>query len=400
MDLNESINMMNLEEIPKPEPIFRSSTLNKIIESIINKIEKTAEKISEEKTQESVFTYFKNLQTLENLNEIKNEDHSEENFTPSFMQEPLRLNHFSVKTDAKNNLPEFAQDFDSAESWAAECVFIFNLLGYTENDQKVMISAMMAKLGKELAQACQQNMAHLQVSVKDLKVDHFVAVLSDLTKKNSYEIDKSLDDLKVDYSNQASYRSSYWRIKSLLKRQLGVTTTTALNDKEIDKLVAREFKKKLPASITQNLAFRLNEKNDISLADLAYHISSLSEVGLNNFKTFGNSHSSGRGGYHRGARNNRGQNFGRGNFRGRSYNNFQPSFNNFGGNSRGQTRGHFRGQSRGNFRVSGFRGFNQSGSSNPKVCYFCQKPGHIEKFCRLKNNSQNGGRGQYRNYNH
>ena len=94
MDLNESINMMNLEEIPKPEPIFRLSTLNKIIEPIINKIEKTAEKISEEKTQESVFTYFKNLQTLENLNEIKNEDHSEENFTPSFMQEPLRLNHF------------------------------------------------------------------------------------------------------------------------------------------------------------------------------------------------------------------------------------------------------------------------------------------------------------------
>ena len=99
------------------------------------------------------------------------------------MQEPLQLNHFSVITDAKNSLPEFAQDFDSAESWAAECVFIFNLLGYTENDQKVMISAMMAKLGKELAQACQQNMAHLQVSVKDLKVEHFVAVLSDLTKK-------------------------------------------------------------------------------------------------------------------------------------------------------------------------------------------------------------------------
>ena len=58
MDLNESINMMTLEEIPKPEPIFRSSTLNKIIEQIINKIEKTVEKISEEKNAGICFHIF------------------------------------------------------------------------------------------------------------------------------------------------------------------------------------------------------------------------------------------------------------------------------------------------------------------------------------------------------
>ena len=159
-------------------------------------------------------TYFK---APENNYNVKNENHSEVISTPSFEQEPLRLNHFSVKSDAKNSLPEFAQDFDSAESWAAECVFIFNLLGYTENDQKIMISGMMAKLSKELAQACQQNMSHLQISVTELKVEHFVTVLSELTKKNTYEIDKNLDDLKIEYSNPVSYRSSYWRIKSLLK---------------------------------------------------------------------------------------------------------------------------------------------------------------------------------------
>ena len=82
-----------------------------------------------------------------------------------------------------------------------------------------MISAMMAKLSKELAQACQQNMAHLQISVTELKVEHFVAVLSEFTKKNSFEIDKSLDDLQIDHSNQASYRSSNWRIKSISKKQ-------------------------------------------------------------------------------------------------------------------------------------------------------------------------------------
>ena len=76
---------------------------------------------------------------------------------------------------------------------------------------------MMAKLSKELAQACQKNMSHLQIFVTELKVEHFVSVLSELTKKNTYEIDKNLDDLKIEYSNPVSYRSSYWRIKSLLK---------------------------------------------------------------------------------------------------------------------------------------------------------------------------------------
>ena len=114
-------------------------------------------------------TYFK---APENDYNVKNENHSEEIFTPSFEQKPLRLNHFSVKSDAKNSLPEFAQDFDSAESWAAECVFISNLFGYSENNQKMMISAMMAKLSKERAQTCQQNMSYFQIFVTELKVEH------------------------------------------------------------------------------------------------------------------------------------------------------------------------------------------------------------------------------------
>ena len=127
-------------------------------------------------------TYFK---APENDYNVKNENHSEELCTPSFEQKLLRLNHFSVKSDAKNSLPEFTQDFDSAESWAAECVFIFNLLGYTENDQKIMISGMMAKLSKELAQACQQNMSHLQISVTELKVEQ--TFLKSLITKNIYQ---------------------------------------------------------------------------------------------------------------------------------------------------------------------------------------------------------------------
>jgi hypothetical protein len=41
MDLNESINILNLnDEEPKPEPILRSSTLSKILQPILKKIQK------------------------------------------------------------------------------------------------------------------------------------------------------------------------------------------------------------------------------------------------------------------------------------------------------------------------------------------------------------------------
>jgi hypothetical protein len=403
MDLNESINILNLnDEEPKPEPILRSSTLSKIVQPILKKIEKKSEKIVEGKSDESVTKFFDRLTTpknnVENMNRL--------NFPFQNLEtEPVSSNAFSVKTDAKNNLPEFAPEFDSAISWVEECKFIFYLLGYNNNDQKAMIGALMAKLPKELAQNVQQNLANSGIEIADLKLDNFTTVLSELTTKTDYEIEKNLEDLKIDYSNQGSYRSSYWRIKSLLKRQLGINANNPLNEKELDKIVCREFKKKLPSSTNQNLAFRMNEKCDISIADLAYQIHTLNSVGINNFRTF-NSRGRGNNNNYRGF--SRGQNRGS-NYRGNSRSQFQnrPNFhqnsNNFNQNQNNfhqnqnyvSNRGQFRGQNRGtNYRGNSFQ---NSHTNFVKKCYFCGLPGHIERYCRKKSN---GGRGQfYQKYN-
>ena len=379
LDLNESLSLMEItkNEPKKSESILRSSTLSKIIAPIINRFEHK-KPIPEVKNNESLTGFFENLPEPTSQS-VKNEQNSAEIFTfenaltnnsprSKSFTESLAMNNLTIKTDAKNSLPEFSEEFDSAESWTQECIFIFSLLGYGTKDQRVMIGAMINKLNKELAAAVQQNLSQLDTEISNLTIDDFVKILSNLTKKTPYEIEKNLEDLKIDFTSQASYRSTYWRLRSLLARQLGFdAASTPLNKANINKIVAREFKKKLPASVTQNLTFRMSECEGIALADLAFNINQLSQVGLNNFKTFNV---------------NRGNSRGRSSFRGRF------NFNNRGNFQQNQPQNFSRQNSyfqRGNSNNN--RG-NYRGNFNNRD-NFNNSRGQTNRFQRPQNNFQN-----------
>ena len=78
----------------KSESILRSSTLSKIIAPIINRFE-DKKSIPEVKNNESLTGFFENL--LEpNSQSVKS----------------LAMNNLTIKTDAKNSLPEVSEEFD------------------------------------------------------------------------------------------------------------------------------------------------------------------------------------------------------------------------------------------------------------------------------------------------
>ena len=394
LDINESLNLMEISkneqtEPKKPEQILRSSTLSKIIRPLISKFDdKPKNKITEQKTSESLTGFFEKLPELPT--EVKTEQEPVSFYDSIQHNNLIGLNNLTVKSDVKNSLPDFSPEFDSAESWAEECLFIFSLLGYKTQDERVMISSMLNKLGKELAAAVQQNLSKLNCQISDLKIKDFVEILANLTKKTEFEMEKHIENLKIDFGSQASYRSTYWRLKNLLSRQLEIDSTTPLNTKNIDKLVAREFKKKLPASVTQNLTFRMSEIEGIGLADLAFNINQLSNLNLNNFKTFSS---------------NRGNFRGRGNFGSRfSTQNNRGNFRPFQPHNRGNfntNRGSYRGfqHPRGQFNRFQRPQYNSNSTNYRNLkCHFCGHPGHIERMCRKK--MAGGGRGQTRNYNY
>ena len=261
---------------------------------------------------------------------------------------------FSVNAGKLLKIPIFDENNVTATEYVQDVKYSLDLARVT--DERTAVAQMLWSLPKALNSRARQALNRRQPDPEKIKISDFEAVLVDLTKKSSKEIDRELRNMKF---SGKKFRDFYLLIETKVK-QLNPKVT---DQKAIDDITTREFIAKCPDHVKNNVGFRTSSLKGLEIADLA---ESVAEITKNSTSA---------------------------NYFGKSS---EKSDNDKGKSSE---RGSFRGRSRG-FRGRG-RGRSDSGRkpSQNITCFFCFKTGHkisdCEEFKKHQKSKQEskGGRG-------
>ena len=297
---------------------------------------------------------------------------------------------------SKINLPEFKES--DSKIWLSDCKFLLKLFKIT--DHQISIGLLLSKLSSHLQTAMKGELQKLKLEngsfkpTESLTVADFEGILAKLTRRTAFDLENILESLKLDPSKPSNFRELYWQIFEIIKEQLGEST----ENKIIELVTAKAFRKKLPRNIIANFNFRMSEVISVDLADLACTIFSLDNTQVNNLKSFGIFNPKANPNISAQYKNKPPQS----NFLNKVDNhikkNTQNGFYRPQNNSRGSSFNNQRGRNYQGSPGHHVRFPNRSGHSsgapvrpNNYRCTHCGKSGHTANYCYIKQNASRGG---------
>jgi len=270
-------------------------------------------------------------------------------------------------TTSKIELPPYTEHDTNAETWVRRCLYNFQL--YQIVREPVMVARMLSALPNGLQPSVQNHLSRSVNTADQTTVAKFQEALISLTKKSATDIERDLDKCTYDPGKFPHFRDFLYKIRSFVEQQLPSTTPNDV----LEITVKKEFKKRVPPTIKNNITFNMSEEDGLRLADLAQRIYSLTNISSNNLRTTkkdsnkesNNFHTSKKSDQNRSnfAKNRQGVKFSE-----------KTNYNN---RSKNYISAHS-GQ-----KFTGPKNTGQTGQSGKSpTCFFCQIPGHRWTECR------------------
>ena len=174
------------------------------------------------------------------------------------------VNQFDTKT--KSELAKFDPNRNTCEGWVDSSVFALELGGITD-EKKIVSHLMLAvqpriqpSLRALIKKEIESTTPHKAVTVKIFK-----DALQTVAGKSNRDLDAIIENLTFQKGRYTSMREFYIDLEQYLKD----LNPDISSDTAIEKLVSRQFKKKVPKEIRDAPAFQMSEARGLNLADLA-----------------------------------------------------------------------------------------------------------------------------------
>lgn len=161
----------------------------------------------------------------------------------------------SLSHGSKLKLPGF-KETDNCEVWVNKCIFLIEMGGIIDKAKKV--HHLCSHLTDPIQETVITELALLNKT--DITVDEFTKALNKACKKNKFQYESLLADLKYNQDTHLNLRNFFYRIKQLVKQTVGNDSDTM-----VDKVSFMKFLEKLPAKVQQSEFLReyRKEKSDI-----------------------------------------------------------------------------------------------------------------------------------------